>query len=120
RARSAVAVSAVGVALSVTATVIADAPVAVGVPWMIPVAGSRVSPAGSEPEVTANVSAPKPPVVAICVAYNVPKAPFGNAVVATASAPGAAMVIETSSVAVFAVGAELSVAVSVAVKVPAV
>src|ERR1700753_660684 len=118
--RLAVAVSAVGVALSVTVTVKVDVPVLVGVPLMIPVAGSRARPAGSDPDMTANVSAPVPPVTAICVAYSAPRAPFGSAVAATVRAPGAAMVIEMLSVAVFGVGVELSVAVSVAVNVPAV
>jgi hypothetical protein len=52
--RLAVAVSA-GLLESVTSTVKLEVPVAVGVPAMIPLEALRLSPAGSDPEVSAQV-----------------------------------------------------------------
>ena len=57
-------VTGVGVAESVTWTVIGELDAPVGVPVMAPVAGSRLRPAGMLPEVTDQVSAPVPPEAA--------------------------------------------------------
>ena len=56
------AVTGVGVAESVTWTVIGELDAPVGVPVIAPVVGFRLRPAGRLPEVIDHVCAPTPPV----------------------------------------------------------
>jgi hypothetical protein len=64
----ALALWGVGLPLSVAVTVKVNAPEEVGVPLRLPVAGSRVSPAGGLPLVTAQWDGVTPPVVWMVVA----------------------------------------------------
>ena len=80
-----------------------------GAPLIVP-EELRVSPGGSVPALTVNVSAPAPPVLAIAWLYAVPSTPAGSVVVVIA---GAALTVIVK-VAVFAVS-ETDVAVITAV-----
>jgi len=74
------AVWGVGLVESVTATVTALVPAAVGAPLIAPEFGLIVTPAGSP--VADHVKGVAPPVAAIVVEYATPTMPFGKAGVA--------------------------------------
>src|SRR2546421_146265 len=73
-------------AASTTWRVKLDIPAAVGVPGMAPVLAPRLSPAGSAPAVTDQVSGAVPPAAAAVCAYAVPSVPPGRDVVVMLSA----------------------------------
>ena len=81
---AAVAVTA-GFSESVTATVKSLVPGAAGTPLISPVAGTSVSPAGSEPCVTDQVYGLRPPVAASFAEYTFPPVPPASVVVVTCS-----------------------------------
>ena len=105
--------AAVRPAASVAVTVKPDAPSAVGVPLTTPVAGSRVSPAGSVP-VTANVTGDRPPAVPTVWRYGWPLVGAGSVAVVTASGS----VVSTAKVAERAVRPSASIAVIPKANVP--
>src|SRR6266481_4517556 len=63
---------------SVTCTVKLKLPEAVGVPEMIPVAGSSARPPGSEPLLIVAVCVPTPPKMLTCVLDGAPTTPSGS------------------------------------------
>jgi hypothetical protein len=114
------AVWVIGVLESVAVTVkVETMPGPTGVPVMAPVPVLRLSPAGSDPEVTAHSTGAVPPVeVSIAPGYVTPNCPAGSAVVVTASV-GPLTVMDSFFLAVTAVGLVESVAVTVNVEAPA-
>jgi hypothetical protein len=76
---------AVWLALSVTSTVKAYVPVAVGSPEIVPWTTFNFRPVGKEPEVTLHEYGGDPPVACNCVAYFRPSAPLGKRVVVITS-----------------------------------
>lgn len=106
-----------GLAESVTFTVNVDVPAVVGVPVTAQFA-PRLSPAGREPEVIAQLYGDVPPLAPIVAEYGVPTVPPGSVPVVIVSAAGA-IVMLTVPIADCA-GLPESVTFTVTVEVPAV
>jgi hypothetical protein len=114
------AVSGTGVVESVTVKVKLNVPAVVGVPEMVPVELSMVSPGGSDPLAIDQLYGGVPPVTATVAEYGTPTVPLGREVVVMSPLePPAETTIERSAVAVRAVGVVESVTVTVKSEVPA-
>jgi hypothetical protein len=111
------AVTAVGLVESVTVNVNVEAPTAEGVPEIAPEALLRLSPVGSFPEVTDQVTGGSPPLAARPTMYAVLTWAAGSEAVVMVRA--AVIAIESFTLAVSAVGVLESVAVTVKLSFPA-
>lgn len=106
--------------VSVTRTVKADAPTAVGVPEMRPVWKLKPRFWGSEPAAMLQEKGGVPPVAWIVRLYGWPTFPAGSEVVAIASTAGAALIVSGKEICVACAGLEESLKVNVCVLVPTV
>jgi hypothetical protein len=107
-----------GVELSVTCTVSAAVPTAIGVPLITQVPGVRTRPAGSTPEVMLQLYGTAPPLTPIVALYTTPNVPFGRLVDVRINDPGVT-IVRLSVPLTLSCGIELSVTLTVRFVTPA-